>query len=159
MRKQSAAGTESRSGGMRTEPGTYVVLFRCPSPACVQVGRRGQLVLHRGYYLYVGSAFGPGGVGARVSRHCRHDKKLRWHIDYLRDALQPLGAWYSHDARRLEHRWAACLTGMPGATPVAGFGCSDCRCESHLFHFAKQPEFAPFQALVRETVVGLRLSD
>lgn len=143
---------ESRSRDLRAEPGTYVVLFRCPSPASVQVGRWGGLALRRGYYLYVGSAFGPGGVRARVSRHCRRDKALRWHIDYLRDGLQPLGAWYSHDARRLEHRWADCLAGMPGATPVAGFGCSDCGCESHLFHFAKKPDFAVFQALARDGV-------
>jgi len=137
---------------MTADPGTYVVIFRCRARARAQVGRWGELTLRKGYYLYVGSAFGPGGVLARVSRHCRPDKARHWHIDYLRESLSPRGAWYSHATQRLEHRWAQALGAMPGALPVARFGCSDCRCESHLFYFSKQPDLAAFQALAQVRV-------
>lgn len=139
---------DQHAAGMTARPGTYAVIFHCRSQASTQVGRWGELALRKGYYVYVGSAFGPGGVLARVSRHCRREKARRWHIDYLRPFVSPRGAWYSHAAQRLEHHWAACLAGMPGAAPIAKFGCSDCRCNSHLFYFAQMPDLAAFQALV-----------
>ena len=88
---------------MRKEPGTYVLVLHATQGMHVQVGRRGGLKIQPGYYLYVGSAFGPGGVKARVSRHARADKKKHWHIDYLREHMQPVEAWCSYDDRRLEH--------------------------------------------------------
>lgn len=130
---------------MRAEPGTYAVIFRCPAPAQVQVGRLGTVALRKGYYVYVGSAFGPGGVRARVARHCRQEKRRRWHIDYLRDFVEPLGAWFSHEPRHLEHQWAGSLGSLPGAQAIGKFGCSDCRCGSHLFYFAARPALAPFR--------------
>jgi Uri superfamily endonuclease len=101
----------------------------------LQIGRWGLLELRPGYYLYIGSACGPGGVRARVSRHCRVSKPRHWHIDYLRDALDVVCVWLHYSDVRYEHHWAGILAGMRGATPVKGFGCSDCHCESHLFHF------------------------
>lgn len=142
-----AADSDSgRSAGMQPDPGTYVVIFRCNAAASERVGRLGRIDLRKGYYGYVGSAFGPGGVRARISRHWRLHKKVHWHIDYLRHRLVPLGAWYSHAPRRLEHDWANCLGGLPGATAVAGFGCSDCRCQAHLFHFPTRPALSLFRA-------------
>jgi len=44
-----------------------------------------KLDLLPGYYIYIGSAFGPGGVRARMLRHLRADKPKHWHIDYLRE--------------------------------------------------------------------------
>lgn len=89
--------------------------------------------MHPGRYLYVGSAFGPGGLAARVGRHWRADKPLRWHIDYLRQVAALQAVWFSTDGTRLEHRWAEALTGRPGIEPIVGFGCSDCACPAHLF--------------------------
>ncbi|MFQ5579314.1 MAG: DUF123 domain-containing protein [Nitrospiria bacterium] len=54
---------------MKSEPGTYALILQSRSEARGQVGRLGQINLKPGYYIYVGSAFGPGGVQARVSRH------------------------------------------------------------------------------------------
>ena len=50
----------------------------------IVVGRLGVIQAERGYYVYVGSALGSGGLAARVGRHCRREKRLRWHVDYLR---------------------------------------------------------------------------
>ena len=149
---RTAPGNAQDAAAMTADPGTYVVLFRCPAQARVQVGRWGPLTLRKGCYLYVGSAFGPGGVRARVARHCREDKARRWHIDYLGGFVTPLGAWYSHASQRLEHRWALALADMPGAVPVVRFGSSDCRCESHLYYFAKRPDLPEFQTIVQDDV-------
>ena len=103
------------------------------------VGRLGECRLRRGYYLYTGSAFGPGGIPARVLRHLRTGKTRRWHIDYLARQTTAAGAWYCTSAARLEHAWAAALTRSGFATPFPGFGSSDCRCPAHLFFSPTPP--------------------
>lgn len=133
---------------MKPEPGTYVLILCSDSQAEVRVGRWGRLAVEPGYYLYVGSAFGPGGVRARVLRHCRKAKSRHWHVDYLRECLIPVGAWCSYAGRDLEHRWARSLAGMAGMTAIKGFGCSDCNCRAHLFATATAPELARFVDLV-----------
>ncbi len=132
---------------MDAAPGTYVFLLHNKTPIAVRVGRLREIRFEPGYYLYVGSAFGPGGVRARVLRHCRRQKSLHWHIDYLSAATTPLGAWYCHAATPLEHDWAGLLQAMDGLLPILGFGCSDCQCVSHLFHTAVQPDLAQFPSL------------
>lgn len=126
------------------QPGTYALILRSRRRTTLTIGRRGSLEIAPGYYVYVGSAFGPGGVAARVRRHFRRAKKKHWHIDYLREVLAPIVAWCSYDAERLEHRWAAVFQDLPGMTPVPGFGCTDCRCEAHLFHCRRMPDARAF---------------
>ena len=118
---------------MKPDPGTYALVLQSHSTATIQVGRWGGLALHRGYYLYVGSAFGPGGVRARLSRHLRAGKRKHWHIDFLREHVTPVEAWVNYEAEHLEHEWAGMLCGGPGMSPIRGFGCSDCNCQAHLF--------------------------
>ena len=120
--------------------GTYALVLRSRRSVDARIGRRGRLDVRRGYYVYVGSAFGPGGVRARVSRHCRARKSKRWHIDYLRVFVRPVAVWCSYEPVRLEHRWANALGERAELTPVAGFGCSDCRCAAHLFFAQTLPE-------------------
>ena len=65
-------------------PGTYALVLSASACQKFAVGRLGTLTVEPGFYLYVGSAFGPGGLAARVGRHCRREKTCRWHVDYLR---------------------------------------------------------------------------
>lgn len=132
---------------MEKKPGTYVLLLQSDRSAQISVGKWGEITLKPGFYFYVGSAFGPGGVQARVLRHCRKNKAKHWHIDYLQNHVRPLGAWYSHDAKRLEHHWAQTFLALETASAIKDFGCSDCRCESHLFYSATSPNFAKFCSL------------
>ena len=81
---------------MERSPGTYIIVIQNDVHAKIQVGQWGLLNLVSGYYLYVGSALGPGGVAARVARHCRRPKPLRWHIDYITAVAAPIAAWYYH---------------------------------------------------------------
>ncbi len=131
---------------MKSRPGTYAILFRSARTGRVIVGRWGELLVERGYYVYVGSAFGPGGLAARVQRHCRQTKTVHWHIDYLRAWLDPIRVWYSYDARRLEHRWAKTINIFDNANTVSGFGSSDCKCPGHLFHTDRLRNFLRLDA-------------
>ncbi|MBX3053585.1 MAG: GIY-YIG nuclease family protein [Caldilineaceae bacterium] len=117
-----------------SSPGTYALILESQTSQVVQIGRWSAIEIQPGYYVYIGSAFGPGGVRARVARHFRLEKSDHWHIDYLRRYLSPLGVWVCHSPARLEHCWAGRLSVAEGYAPLPGFGCSDCRCHSHLFH-------------------------
>jgi Uri superfamily endonuclease len=64
--------------------GVYVLILYLPYRRTIQIGRLGKFNFSDGYYAYVGSAFGPGGLAARLSHHLRRSHKPRWHIDYLR---------------------------------------------------------------------------
>ena len=115
--------------------GTYILVLKSTGTLSVEVGKLGVISLQAGFYYYVGSAFGPGGMRARLRRHCRVSKPVRWHIDYLSTAgSQALGGWCSYSARRLEHHWAAALATSEELQGVARFGCSDCRCATHLYY-------------------------
>lgn len=133
--------------------GTYVLCLRASTEGQVTVGRLGRCRMPAGSYLYVGSAFGPGGLRARVGRHVRRTGRRHWHIDYLRPLLAVREVWYASDDGRWECEWAAGLRALPGAEiPVRGFGASDCGCPTHLVRFATPPEVETF----RRRVVGRR---
>jgi Uri superfamily endonuclease len=122
-------------------PGTCVLLLALPSSTDLVVGALGPLKFPAGYYAYVGSALGPGGLAGRVSRHLRLTDRPHWHIDALRAHAHPIAIWYAVGDKRRECSWARELCRLEGAsTPALGFGSGDCRCASHLIHFASPPD-------------------
>jgi Uri superfamily endonuclease len=130
-------------------PGTYALVCRSSCAAEIAVGRLGVLPVRRGFYVYVGSAFGPGGLRARVGRHVKRSPNRHWHVDYLWPVLRIREIWYAHERVRREHEWARILRhAMGGSLPLPRFGASDCRCESHLAFFAKAPSFDAFRTHV-----------
>ena len=130
---------------MQPRPGTYALVMNCSSNQPVAVGKLGRLCLRPGCYVYVGSAFGPGGLKARIAHHVKISERPHWHIDYLRPALDLSEIWFTHDSRHREHQWVEVLAGLRGATvPISGFGASDCRCNSHLLFFDSPPSGAGF---------------
>ena len=112
--------------------GTYIIVLYLNKKKRIQIGKLGQFKFKKGYYAYVGSAFGPGGLKSRIKRHVEPKKNYHWHIDYLNPAVKEV--WVSDHGEKLEHEWAATL-GEIALDKILGFGCSDCRCESHLFYF------------------------
>ena len=133
-------------GALPDAPGTYVMILQSRTPRSLPVGRLGCVELSPGYYLYVGSAFGPGGVRARLSHHLRVSVKPRWHIDYLRRIAEPVAVWFHVGDRRQEHVWASSVGRSHGMEVVIPrFGASDCRCESHLFFSETAPSLAAFR--------------
>ncbi len=145
----------SQSNEPGNRPGTYILILEAERCARITAGRLGELMLESGWYAYVGSAFGPGGVAARCRHHRNIARRPHWHIDYLRAACALREIWFSHDPRRREHDWAGLLQGSRGARqPFAGFGATDCSCGSHLFRFSVPPSFSGFQRRLKRAFPG-----
>jgi Uri superfamily endonuclease len=126
--------------GLPLLPGTYALVLRISRRLELRIGALGRLAVRPGLYVYVGSALGSSGLVARVGRHYRRDKRLRWHIDYVTTVATLDEVWYTVDKARRECQWAEALQQIRGATvPLDGFGSSDCRCRSHLYFFQKRP--------------------
>jgi Uri superfamily endonuclease len=124
-------------------PGTYALWVNLSQTYVVQVGRLGQFVFQPGEYLYFGSAFGPGGLAARLGRHIRGNDHPHWHIDHLRFVGQVTGYFYTSAPEKLECRWLQALRWLPDAEiPLPGFGASDCKadCQAHLLQFQENPK-------------------
>jgi len=138
--------TSSEAHEIPATGGTYALLLACPRLRKLHIGRLGACRIPRGWYIYVGSAFGSGGLRARCLHHLRPVLRLHWHIDYLRSAASLQDIWFTPDPVPREHLWAEMTAGLPGADiPIPRFGASDCRCRSHLFHFASKPVLAIFR--------------
>ncbi len=112
--------------------GAYLLAVKLARPARLAVARLGSPALAAGTYLYAGSARGPGGLSARLRRHLRSGKRIRWHIDHVTAAGSAAGVLALPDAKECE--LVARLLALPGMrVPVPGFGSSDCRtCPAHL---------------------------
>ncbi len=118
--------------------GTYALLLSATASTTVEVGALGAVELASGAFVYVGSAFGPGGLAARLRRHVQPQKASpHWHVDYLRAALSLHGAWISTDDARHECTWAQSIARLESSSiPLPGAGASDCRCRTHFFRVA-----------------------
>ncbi len=138
---------------MLAKHGTYALVMACASGQRIEVGKLGPLHLQSGFYVYVGSAFGPGGLKARIAHHAKISERPHWHIDYLRPALDLTEVWFTYDSRHREHQWAGVLANFRHTTaPISGFGTSDCRCNSHLFFFDSPPPGIGFRRRVHATL-------
>ena len=114
--------------------GIYCFLGKLLADEAMRIGSLGDIELEKGYYAYVGSAM--KGLDARLDRHARLDKKVKWHIDHLttKRSFIPMTAMYALTRlRRAEHSVAMGIEGQP----IEGFGCTDCECTSHLFYLGE----------------------
>jgi len=142
--------TDASDSGLRDESGTYALLLRADAEQAVEVGALGEMTVRPGVYVYVGSAFGPGGLRARVRRHAQGDGALHWHVDYLRAVTTLEAVWYTHDPERRECMWATVLREASGThVPEEGFGASDCGCTAHLVASEGSLAFSAFRQRVR----------
>ena len=140
---------------MQARPGTYALILKSSAERWIEIGKLGKCLILPGYYIYTGSAFGPGGLKARIAHHTRISQRPHWHIDYLRLALPLDQVWYSYNSERYEHLWANAFGRLKGATlPIAGFGASDCRCKSHLSLFSTRPTVRHLRAQLRTQLNG-----
>ena len=113
-------------------PGAYVLLIELGAPLALDIASLPRAVLPAGRYAYCGSAYGPGGLKARIGRHLRAEKAVRWHVDRLTAAgciVDFRAVSGGHECDLL-----ARVLKAPGASvPVPRFGSSDCRaCPAHL---------------------------
>jgi Uri superfamily endonuclease len=132
---------------MEKRPGTYALVLENKDSRNIQVGKLGKFSFPPGWYVYTGSAFGPGGLSARVGRHLKQEKKCRWHIDYLSTRVPVARVWYTLNPEKNECKWATLFLSLGGALLIRGFGSSDCRCKSHLLFFPACPCLSDFKTM------------
>ncbi len=127
------------------DKGAYLLLIELAAPLSLELAGRPAAVLSPGRYTYAGSAYGPGGLRARIARHLRKDKAQRWHIDRLTAAGEVV-------AVRAVPGGTECflledMRALPGSSvPVVGFGSSDCRrCPAHLLRMPEDFDLGGFE--------------
>ena len=111
---------------------SYQLRINVERPVRIHVGRLGLFLFPAGRYVYTGSA--KRNLEARIARHLRKEKALRWHIDWL---LSASGVKVATVKRSSE---SECMLNQKvvGIVVVPGFGASDCRngCGSHLHYLS-----------------------
>lgn len=109
---------------------TYQLSIQLAEDVEITIGRLGRFLFPAGSYVYTGSA--KRNIIDRVKRHLSHEKKLKWHIDYL------LANQFSGITDVRFFRKSECMLNQDtrGDIVVPGFGSSDCcqACDSHLKH-------------------------
>jgi Uri superfamily endonuclease len=113
--------------------GSYCLIIRVSRDITLQIGKLGSFDFDMGFYVYVGSAL--NSLVGRLKRHLSDDKKLFWHVDYLLadSNVELVEIVFAVD----DGKWECALASEVGSAgvDVKGFGCSDCKCSSHLFKF------------------------
>ena len=129
--------------------GTYLLFMRFLCDKRTNVGSLGAVHIEAGEYCYVGSAM--NGLRQRIERHLSSEKTIHWHIDHLTILADHKEAFVSLEP--IDECELAAMAEGEGCTPIfKGFGCSDCRCRTHLFavdgiskqNLLKSSDTAPF---------------
>ena len=116
--------------------GVYLITLSLSEEKRVATGGLGEVTYSKGWYVYVGSA--KRALAARIRRHVSKRKTCRWHVDYLSLAADRVRAYPVYTDLDIECELASSIR-RTGCTGVRGFGSSDCACDTHLFHFDKDP--------------------
>jgi Uri superfamily endonuclease len=115
--------------------GSYCLCIEAAKERRIKIGALGAIDFPAGRYVYVGSAL--NSLIPRLGRHLRtargEGKVAHWHIDYLlREPDVEITAIYATDwTVRMECEIAERVA--EHGKPIPRFGCSDCRCSSHLY--------------------------
>lgn len=107
--------------------GVYVLLIELNKDLKIKIGKLGKIEFKKGYYAYVGSAL--NSLEKRIERHFRKNKRSFWHIDYFLEKAKIKEFVYAEINKRKE-----CEIAKLNLKFIKGFGCSDCKCKSHLFY-------------------------
>ena len=115
------------------EGGAYALILDVTETLALSRPRAACDPLAAGWYIYAGSARGPGGIRARLARHMRQDKAVHWHIDQvtIRNGTR---VWAAPFPDRTECHLVSDLTASGRFVAThPGFGSSDCKlCPAHL---------------------------
>jgi len=120
--------------------GAYLLIINVNKPTTIRVGKLGKIKF-QGDYVYVGSAM--TGLDKRIARHLKksEEKKKFWHIDYL---LASKNTRIIKVIKKPSLKKQECLIAREiskkAKEQIKGFGCSDCKCKSHLFKIKRNIE-------------------
>ena len=122
-------------GAKTQDRGLYALLIELPRPSRIRVGALGAATFEAGHYVYIGSA--RRNLAARLARHRRRRKALRWHVDYLlrRAHVSDTYVWPWRAKGECALVRQALRTGL-AERAMRGFGSSDCQCAGHLLRLA-----------------------
>ena len=109
--------------------GSYIIIAYIPEDKKIEIGKLGKIEFKHGYYAYVGSAM--NSLEARIKRHLRKEKKMKWHIDFLLQHATIKKIFYKESLKKEECEIAKKFEGFEY---IPKFGSSDCKCKSHLFY-------------------------
>lgn len=136
------------------DPGIYTLIIFLPRAEWIAVGSLGRIHFSKGFYSYTGSARGPGGL-KRLDRHAAvmagRNSTRRWHIDYLLPCCELCQEIITRTDRDLECHIARAIEER--LQPVPRFGCSDCRCISHLHYSEMEEEMREAVSLAHASVL------
>jgi len=121
------------------DKGIYCLAFE--NPGCViRIGALGEISFRSGWHIYIGSALGSGGL-KRLMRHISvaisHDRKPKWHVDYLLTSPFFSLDYTIHGVT--DDRLECLLANILNDNGIPAFGCSDCSCPSHLLYRQGDP--------------------
>lgn len=114
--------------------GGYIIFIWIPSKK-IKFSKR-TVDIKPGLYVYIGS--GMKNLFSRVKRHFKRGKKLHWHIDYLTEKYQIIGALVIESNTRVEDIIARYLIRKYPYIPE--FGSTDTKNTSHLIYLGKDPD-------------------
>ncbi|RLJ09879.1 MAG: hypothetical protein DRP15_02040 [Candidatus Aenigmatarchaeota archaeon] len=118
------------------EKGAYCLVIYLSRNVSIRIGSLGTIKFKPGYYCYVGSAM--GGLDKRILRHLSDKKKLRWHIDWFLQHAKITDVIRIPSKRRIECLVSKIVRDISDSE-IRGFGCTDCKCSSHLYFFRHDP--------------------
>lgn len=117
--------------------GCYCLIIKLNKKSTIKIGKKlGKIEFKKGYYVYVGSAM--NSLESRIKRHLSDEKKLHWHVDYLLKKSEITDVIYTESERKIECDLSQSISEK--SKGVKDFGCSDCKCESHLYYFKNRKE-------------------
>lgn len=121
--------------------GAYVLVTELKKNSKIMIGKLGVIDFPKGYYCYIGSALGKSmNLKNRIGRHKKLNKeksgKLHWHIDYFltNQSAKIIQIDKINSDERIECKISQMFE-KTSKDSVHGFGCSDCKCRSHLYYF------------------------
>jgi Uri superfamily endonuclease len=112
--------------------GAYLLNLVLKKDSKIIVGKLGLILFKKGFYCYCGSS--QNNLEKRIARHKSREKKIHWHIDYLTtnpNFVVASSTKYENYPKAKECELSKELSKK--YCSINGFGCSDCKCDSHLF--------------------------
>ena len=118
-----------------TMKGAYVLVIYLNKDRRIKIGKK-IIPFQKGYYCYVGSAL--NNLEKRIARHESKKKKKYWHIDYFLEYGKIMNVIKIKSDEKIECNVSKKVS-KKADDLIKGFGCSDCKCVSHLHYFDRNP--------------------
>ncbi len=119
---------------VKKNKGNYCLIISNKRDSNIKVGAKGMMFFKKGYYVYVGSAL--NSLDKRIERHISEEKKKHWHVDYLLldKNTKIKEVIFTYSTKKIECEISNEINKTSDGY-IELFGCSDCKCLSHLYYF------------------------